>query len=399
LVEFPTKACEQVTEMYAAAGRNALYARQGRASANDAAADVQRLFKADADLMADYNHTLAGGKWDHFMDQVHIGYTMWQDPARNVMPRVQQISIPAAAGLGVAVEGSGSAWPGATGDPLLPKFDAFNRQRRYIDIFNRGQASFDYTATASEPWIRLSAPKGAIDKDMRIWVNLDWTKVPQGTASGSIRIDGAGQSVTASVNSFNPTEVTRDSLDGFVEGDGSVSIEAEHFTRNSAGPVRWEKIDNYGRTLSGMTILPATSASVEKPAPGSPCLEYKMYLFDTGSVKVTSVVGPSLNYVAGRGLRYAISFDDQPPEIATVTPENFNAQNGNRPWETAVEANCWMVQSTHTLATSGYHTLKFWMVDPGVVLEKLVVDLGGVKPSYLGPPESFVHMESAALGP
>ncbi len=132
--------------------------------------------------MAYYNHTFADGKWNHFMDQVHIGYTIWQDPPQNVMPRVTRIELPDAAAMGVAVEGSASAWPGAMADPVLPRFDAFNQQRHYIDVFNRGQASFDFTATASDPWIVLSAAKGTIAKEERLWVTVDWPKAPAGSS-------------------------------------------------------------------------------------------------------------------------------------------------------------------------------------------------------------------------
>jgi hypothetical protein len=44
--------------------------------------------------------------------------------------------------------------------------------------------------------------------------------------------------------------------------------------------------------------------------------------------------------------------------------------------------------SNHKILQPGKHTVKYWMVNSAVVLQKLVLDFGGVKPSYLGPPET-----------
>lgn len=395
LVLHPAKAYAQVAEMYIAAARNRLYAAQGRASANDFAARVKALFQADSDLSAYYNHTLAGGKWNHMMDQTHIGYTYWQQPPENTMPAVERIRLPAEAEMGVAVEGSSAAWPGAAEEPALPEFDAFNRPRRFIDVFNKGQAPFAFSATSGAPWIVLSTPGGAVRKEQRVWVDVDWSKAPPGESDGWVRIARkAGNAVTVRLRASNPQAVTRASLNGFVEAGGYVSMEAEHYTKKTgAGQVRWEKIEDYGRTLSAMSLFPVTAASVNPPRE-SPCLEYRMYLFHAGKLEVDAVLSPTLNFVPGRGLRFAISFDDQSPQVIDALARNSQAD-----WETSVKDAVRHVTSTHVVPAPGYHTLRFWMVDPGVVLEKLVVDLGGVKPSYLGPPESYRGAPGALLRP
>ena len=137
------------------------------------------------------------------------------------------------------------------------------------------------------------------------------------------------------------------------------------------------------------------TAPVDAPAatPGkdSPCLEYPMYLFSTGTAEVTATVAPTLNFLPRRALRMAVSFDAETPQVVTLVPPDYVAQNANLDWEKCVGDNARHVRTMHALAKPGYHTLKVWMVDPGVVLEKLVVNLGGEKPSYLGPPESYHH--------
>ena len=385
LVLFPVKASAQVTQLYITVGKNQLYAKQGRASTNDLAAQARTLFQADAELSANYNHTLAHGKWDHMMDQTHIGYTYWNEPPKNTLPAVVELNVPAEAKMGIAIEGSNEAWPGAVEQAVLPQFDSFRQQRYYVDVFNRGRASFRFSATASEPWIRLSQSSGEVEKELRVWVSIDYSKAPAGTTAGAVKISAAeGEPAIVKVSAFNPKEPTRDTLRGFAESDGVVSMEAGNFTRKvDAASVRWEKIPDYGRTGSGMSVFPVTAASVEPPWE-SPCLEYQMYLFDPGSVEVQAILGPTLNFVPGRGLRYAVSFDDQVPQIIDAL-----AHNTLPDWATSVKDNVRKSASQHSVAGTGYHTLKLWMVDPGVVVEKIVVNLGSVKPSYLGPLESY----------
>ena len=389
LVLFPAKACAGLNAMYLAAAKNALYAKQGRADANDFAAQTRALFAAQTNLMNEFNTQFAGGKWNHFMDQPYIGYVSWNEPRRNNLEAVHlaEIQVPDAAAMGVA--GEGSETPATNGEILLPQFDVFNQQHRYVDIFNKGRTPFEFSSFSDSPWITLSETNGLIEKEKRIWISVDWSKAPSGTSSGEIKFSGAGGDVTVKVSAFHPIEPTRESLQGFVESDGCVSIEAEHFTQKSdAGANCWIKIPNYGHTLSAMRADGPVDA-LATPGKDSPCLEYKMYLFSTGKVEVTSVVGPTLNFIPGRPLRYAVSFDDETPQVITIVPADFNAQNGNRDWEESVKNNCRHVKSAHTLTAPGYHTLKIWMVDPAVAVEKIVVNTGGVKPSYLGPPESF----------
>ena len=65
-------------------------------------------------------------------------------------------------------------------------------------------------------------------------------------------------------------------------------------------------------------------------------------------------------------------------------------------WEKSVADGVTVLRSKHVVASPGPHVLKFWALDPAVVLQKLVVDTGGLRPSYLGPPESTFRAAALA---
>jgi hypothetical protein len=391
LILFPTKASALVNELYLAAARNDLYALQKRTGTNKWAAETERLFSADTSLMGYFNNKFAGGKWSHFMDQPHLGYISWRDPPVNSLQHIKlkKIDVPQAADMGISPEGTAGSFPDSTLTVKLPEFDIFNKQSYYLDIFNRGKTAFSYEIDC-EPWIRCSDFQGEVEDEKRIWVSVDWDHVITGRNVGVIKISGTGKTIEVEVSALKPSEIVPETLQGFIESNGYVSIEAAHFLANTQpGSEKWLPVEDYGHTLSGMRATAGVEIPELTPGKDAPCLEYKMYLFSTGAVEVNPYVAPSLNFLPGRAVRYAVSFDNDDPQIVTLVPKDFDARNGNSDWEKTVSDNYRIGKSLHTLAVPGYHILKIWMIDPGVVIQKIVVNTGGVKPSYLGPPESY----------
>jgi glycosyl hydrolase family 115 (putative glucuronidase)/glycosyl hydrolase family 115 len=393
LVLHPVQAAANLNDLYVTVARNRLYALQGRAATNALADRARALFERDAEISRDYDTRLAGGKWRHMMDQTHIGYTYWQEPPRNVMPRVDVIQVPVPAEMGVAWEGQVPFGPPAAGPPggsrvaELPMLDTYTRGTRWIDIYNRGQTPFAFSAAAAEPWVRITPSTGTIGMEQRLEVGVDWDHAPIGLHRVPIRITGptgTRQTVLQAVV-HNPAAPARDAVAGFVEGNGYVSMEAEHYTRAvAAHGIIWQRIPDLGRTLSGVTAMPVTAPS-RAPGGDGPRLEYRMTLFDSGTVAVRTYTSPTLDFSGAKtGVRYAISFDDEPPQVVDITADSSAAG-----WERAVADNVRILETRHRLARPGSHTLQLWFVDPGVVVQKIVVDAGGARPSYLGPPESY----------
>lgn len=166
----------------------------------------------------------------------------------------------------------------------------------------------------------------------------------------------------------------------FVEKNGYVSIEAGNYSRlNNSDKIHWETIPDMGKTKSAMTTFPQNIYPKEND---NIYLEYDIDFESTGDFKVHLLLSPTLNFNANKGLRYTISFDGKNEQII-----NFNGHYKGELGLWQAEA---IIKSTtkHTITEKGKHTLRFRVLEPGIVLQKILIDTGGLKPSYLGAPES-----------
>jgi hypothetical protein len=379
LVLHPVKASAIIFELNYSVALNHLYAKQGRASTNDFAERAKAWFVADEQLQQQY-HQLGKGKWNHFMGQAHIGYTHWNNPPANVMPAVMINEPIDEADMGVAVEGLVNAWPAI--DNLALNFALYGQQQRYIDVFNKGLKAFNLSLETSASWIKLDNVPSQISGSQRVWLSIDWAKINTEHVSGTIHIKGTGWGgAKIAITAHKPH---LKNVHGFVEGDGYLSIEAaKGIPLQQTDDANWQEIQNHGRTYSSMTGMVNPELNFLDRIKQAPYLEYNVYLFSTGPIQINSYLAPSLNFDPTRGIRFAIGIDDEIPQIIDVLAENTTAT-----WEESVKNGVRIVSSKHMILSPGNKKLRLYLLESGVSLQKIVIDTGGLRPSYLGPEQS-----------
>jgi len=382
LVLHPVIACANLNNLYVTVGKNRLYAAQGRAATNELSQEAKKLYKNDSIISDRYNHKIAGGKWNHMMDQTHIGYTYWQQPTKNSMPKIDTIVVKQNAEMGVTTEGSDKWWPESKEKAVLPQFDPIQNQRFYIDIFNRGSRPFEVTITPASKQVKVSATNIRVEKETRIWMEAVWNRMPKTVTEVPITISGAGKTVEV-VAVLNPLLNINRKEHGFVESNGYVAIEAAHYSNlKNKGEVTWQKVPGLGRTLSSMMPVPVNTPSVLLDQ-SSPRMEYDVLFNTSGEVTVSTLISPTQNIYNNEGLCFAISIDNEQPQIV-----NIHKGKTYQDWMESVRRNIMELKTKHIIEKPGKHTLKIWMIDPGIVLQRILIDCGGLKPSYLGPLES-----------
>lgn len=391
-VYYPVKACELMSRMVLSGQKNRWYALQRRTAATAAADEAIRCHDSLRVITEGYN-SLLDGKWNHVM-------TMGQGFAASYFkkPVLREVKLSSAPELGVMVENEGSL-NGVSSYHLLPAFNGYFRCAYFIDIFNKGKGQLSWTAETDKEWILLSRTSGKTADEDRIMVSVDWNNVPVGDKiAGTVTIkDGSGVQENVLVSVFNPSSPTREDLNGiYVQHNGYVSIDAAGYHRKRENDaIRIIDIPNLGienkAVQFGNPMMPKQNTRKEDV----PCVEYDFYTFEQGSVDVYTYVLPTFVLSADRGYsgheatnietQYGVCIDDGP----VMNPSTSSVEYAQIWYESCLK-NCRVNKTTLHINEPGRHSIRILCGDAGTVLQKIVLDFGGLKRSYLGPEPTMV---------
>ena len=359
------------------AQKAAFYQMQGRYKSVQGYLNLA--LEANEKLWADvdyYNEELANGKWKGMMNPYIGGAYFGIINDEEFEKMITSISEGFGTdGVGAVMEGQDIYRDGET-----MRFSSYSDNTSFIDVYSLGDGTYDWTIEASE-FIEVKR-SGSVTVEERLLVSIDWSKTQPGENKGHIKIqDKFGHVYEFEVLAVNQQEKLVQGA--YIEENGYVSIEAEHYTflEDGAQDSYWAIMYGLGRETDCLKLYPDSltaddSLSLAKAT-------YRIYFTSSGTFMGQIYRIPTLN--ESGTMRFGIGLANTEPQIISGV-----ASTGSSGWGTNVMRQIDILNFSITVPNAGYFDLILYGIDAGVSIDKIVIDCGaGIKESYYGAPESY----------
>lgn len=387
LLYYPACGTANLMKMWILAGRNELYAKQNRIEANQIAVLVDACVKEDDALITEYE-TVDDGYYKGFGRSEHIGFINWNEeddrfPMRYLIygansPRMMVSRKDDEHYM------TGTEWcdrPQTWKDMLRADVDSIE-----FDLINGSEHPYRFKITADNDWMKFSKVEGEVKARERITLSVDKSLLKE-KVTGHFDIECVGFGTAHTTVEVMPPQVVPGH---YMESDGFVCIEAEHFSsKKDTTKGSFEILSPYGRSGSAIKVFPSTADFLTEKK--RPSVEYKFWVEDEGDYELTFDLAPTTptTFKTEQYLGYSVNEE----EICIVNsvhrtdiPYFLSPQ-----WAQEAKDNVKKVsEKVHLKA--GKNTLQFYGMSPGIVLERVLFVRDGVTipSSYLGPKESYL---------
>lgn len=362
LVMYPVVTASLMNQKILYNEKASLYAKQGRAIANEYSQLTKKAYDQIDEETDVYNNEIANGKWNQMMNMAPRSLPVFQPltwSTYNVDDRPS---------FGISVEGD--QWErlqsNRFGSRNLPVFYNGLDQQYFVDVFSNNEGSLEFNIEIQDNWLKCQQePILESKNNVRCWFSIVDSLLPERNASTNINFESNGQrqSVRAYYQPLPNLPVGT-----FVESNNLVSINAENFNEKSE---HWRTIEGLGYTGSSVQYWGKKNNDQDDDL-----LKYTFYA-NKGKVDVTIYYIPVHAINNNYKCQLGVSILGNKKQVA-----NLQTFGRSEEWKENVLANQGEATISFNLEENGLHDLHLIGIDKGVIIDRIIISRERSMPFY-----------------
>lgn len=345
LVQYPICASAEMNKKLLYAQKARLYASHNLPVANEYAEKSINAYNAVAGLTDTYNKDIMKGKWDRMMDMKPRDLYVFQQPSlpEKILPQNNNEIL---------------IWLENQSQPIqnekyinLTQFINPSGSKTFMSIFSLNGKSADWNIKIKPDYLNVYEEDINLVGEKRICFEIDKNKIKSDTSTEECILIINNKQYTFR---FSVSDIKKE-----------IPVEYNDLVIINTADYEKKNIKNQPQQIQGLGYSrKALQLNIGKEN----AITYKIYTSSKGNAIIRTYMIPN-HPVNGNDIRYAISVDDEEPQIVSFKTE-FRSED----WKINVLRNQSVNITHHNLKKAGEHSITIYAVDEGVILDQMVLD-------------------------